>query len=190
MLTPPRPVSSCAHKTTPDGPEIITLPDGAVLRVRPVALADEARLRRMFYRLSPGSIYTWLFVPAPRIPERAALLAALARVDYERQYALVAVAGSEIVGIARYDLDAADAEAELAIIVEDAWQARGLGKLLMRRLITEASQHQITAFTARMLGENRRALRLVSSLFASVRWEWNSGECQAHAHLDSLKQPA
>jgi GNAT superfamily N-acetyltransferase len=189
MLTPPPPASSCAHNS-PESSESITLPDGAVLRVRPVALADEARLRRMFYRLSPGSIYTWLFVPAPRIPERAALLAALARVDYERQYALVAVAGSEIVGIARYDLEAAEAEAELAIIVEDAWQQRGLGKLLMHRLIVEASRHCITAFTARMLGENQRALRLVSSLFASVRWEWNSGECQAHARLESLKQPA
>ena len=189
MLMPQRPVSCCAHNP-PDGPATITLSDGAVVCVRPVTPADEARLRRMFYRLSPGSIYTWMFVPAPKLPERAAVLAALARVDYERQYALVATAGNEIVGIARYDLEAAQEEAELGIIIEDAWQARGLGTLLMRRLIVEASRHQITAFSARVLGENRRALRLIAALFASVQWEWHSGECQAHTRLEALKGAA
>lgn len=189
MLMPQRPVSCCAHNT-PDGPETIALPDGAVVRVRPAAPTDEARLRRMFYRLSPASIYTWMFVPAPKRPERANMLAALARVDDERQYALVATAGNEIVGIARYDLEGADGEAELGIIIEDAWQARGLGTLLMRRLIVEASQHQITAFTARILGENRRALRLIAALFAQVQWDWHSGECQAHTRLEAFKRAA
>ena len=168
-------------------PEAVTLADGATVQIRAALPGDEARLRRMFYRLSPNSIYFWMFVPAPKQPYWAANLARLAQVDYTDQYALVALVGGEIVGIARYDRGAAPEEAEFAIVIEDAWQARGLGKLLMRRLIAEADQQHISTFTARILGENRRALRLIGALFAQVQSHYLSGECLVRSPLTALR---
>jgi GNAT superfamily N-acetyltransferase len=168
-------------------PAISVLPDGAAVLIRAVVPEDAARLERMFYRLSSNSIYFWRFIPAPHQPYWAAQMGALARVDYADQYALVALVGGEIVGIARYDRGASPEEAEFAIVIEDAWQRRGLGRRLMTRLIAEASQHQVSVFMARILGENRRALRLVAALFAQIQPQWVSGECQVRSPLASLR---
>src|SRR5579862_3425767 len=158
-------------------PSISMLGDGTAVLLRAALPEDAARLERMFYRLSPETIYRYMFVPVPRQPHWAERLGTLARVDGHDHHALVALADGEIVGIARYDRMAAPEEAEFAILIEDAWQQRGLGKLLMTRLIEEANHHQISTFTARILGENRRALRLVAALFADLQSRWDSGEC-------------
>ncbi len=168
-------------------PVTSVLPDGAAVLIRAVVPEDAARLERMFYRLSSNTIYFWRFVPTPHQPYWAAQMGALARVDYADQYALVALVGGEIVGIARYDRGTAPEEAEFAIVIEDAWQRRGLGRRLMTRLIVEAGQHQINTFMARILGENRRALRLVAALFANLQSQWVSGECQVRSPLSMLR---
>ena len=168
-------------------PSIYMLGDDAVVLLRAALPEDAARLERMFYRLSPETIYHYMFVPVPRQPHWATRLGALARVDGHNHHALVALADGEIVGIARYDRVAVPEEAEFAILIEDAWQRRGLGRLLMTRLIAEANRHHISTFTARILGENRRALRLVAGLFADLQSRWDSGECVVRSPLSRLR---
>src|SRR5215470_1272316 len=109
---------------------LICVPGDGPVVLRAALPEDVVRLERMFYRLSPDTIYFYLFVPVPRQPRWAERLGALARADGHDHYALVALAGGEIVGIARYDRGAVPEEAEFAILIEDAWQRRGLGKLL------------------------------------------------------------
>jgi acetyltransferase len=144
----------------------------------------------MFYRLSPTTIYRWCFLPVPSLPRWAQTLANIANVDYQNQYAMVASYAGEIIGIARYDRNPASQEAEFGIVIEDVWQRRGLGKLLFGRLIAEARRHQVVTFTAMILGENRPALRLVSSLFDKLTIHWHSGECQVSASMDTFKPDA
>lgn len=171
-------------------PVISALDDGAVVLLRSALPEDAARLERMFYRLSPETIYFYTFVPVPRQPHWAARLGALARADGNDHYALVALVEGEVVGVARYDRGAVPEEAEFAIVIEDAWQRRGLGKLLMTRLVEEASSHQVSTFTARILGENRRALRLVAALFANLQSRWDRGECVVRSPVSMLRPVA
>ncbi len=166
-------------------PELITLPDGAAVELRAARPGDSARLERMFYRLSPDTIYFWTFVPAHKQPHWAARFGALAQIDYYQQYAVVAMVNGEVVGLARFDREATPGQAEVAIVIEDAWQRRGLGRQLMYRLIEAARRLQITTFTARILGENRRTLRLVAMLFAEIQTEYASGECLVRCRLAS-----
>ncbi len=145
--------------------------DGTPLTVREIRLDDVERLARLFTRLSPESVHFRFFSPLRR-PPRAALLR-LADVDHDRRDALVALDGDEIVAVARYDGKPGEPSAEIALTVEDAWQHRGVGQRLARRLAARAQSHGYEAFVATMLPDNHAALGLVRKLVpdAAVRWE-------------------
>jgi RimJ/RimL family protein N-acetyltransferase len=170
-------------------PEIVILRDGASVLIRPATPADGERLQRMFYRLSPTTIYRWCFLPALDHTRWAQTLANVAHIDDQNQGVMVASYAGEIIGIIRYDRNPSSQEAEFGIVIEDAWQGRGLGKLLSGKLIAAARYHQIATFSALILGENRPALRLVASLFDKLAIEWHHGECQVSASMETFKPP-
>jgi RimJ/RimL family protein N-acetyltransferase len=164
-------VPACA---IPDTPTAIALEGGALLRLRSASPGDNERLRRMFYRLSPASIYHRLFLPAPQVPHWAERFAALATCDGELRYAVVALLGDEILGFANFGREVTTTrEAELAIVVEDAWQGQGIGRMLIAAVVEQARRRAIGVLTARILADNDRALRLATRFFpdACVRWE-------------------
>jgi GNAT superfamily N-acetyltransferase len=149
----------------------IRLADGAELAVRPIEPGDAERLARMFDRLSPVTVYRRFFSPVRRPSRR--LLEWLTNVDHDCREALVALDGDEIVAVARYDARCGEREAEIAVTVEDAWQHRGVGRRLARRLAAHALDHGFERFIATMLAENQPALRLLRTLApdAQVRFE-------------------
>ena len=156
--------------------QVVTLKDGAFVALRPAWPSDLPRLERMYYRLSSQSIYYRLFVGAPHVPHWASRFAAISANTTPTSAALVAVVGREVIGTARFDREAADGSAEVGIVVEDAWQGRGLGRHLLRRLAREALLQDITTFTARTLAENQRALRLFKGTFAGTHVTFDQGE--------------
>ncbi len=152
---------------------------GAVL-VRPVALEDEEGLRGMLSRLSRESIYLRFHAPYPRAPEWA--VASFADANRRDGESLVAVANGEIVGHAMYVRQGA-AEAEFAVVVEDRWQARGVGKWLLCSLAGRAKDRGVETFTGAVLGENRRMLGLARAAFAGVGYAIRDGAYQVKASL-------
>ena len=152
--------------------EGIALPDGSEVRIRTVSPGDEDGLRAMLSRLSRETIHKRFHLPMPRVPEWA--LAYLTDVDHYDKESLVALVGDEIVGQAMYARQEAS-EAEMAIVVEDRWQSRGIGRLLLRRLAEEAGRRKTEVFTGTVLGENRGALRFFSSVLSKVRFKIRNG---------------
>ena len=134
----------------------------AELHIRPIRDDDEERLRRMFFRLSPQTVYRRFFTAYSHPP--AQVLHRLSHVDHQDRGAVVAVHEDEIVGVARFDRRCGTTEAELAVTVEDAWQRQGLGRRLLERLREEAVARGVTTFTASVLADNRSVLRLLDSL--------------------------
>jgi GNAT superfamily N-acetyltransferase len=153
----------------------------ATLTVRPIAITDADRLARLFSRLSPQSVHFRFFSPISR-PPRTALLR-LADVDHARRDALVALDGDEIVAVARYDAKPGAHEAEIAITVEDAWQHRGVGGRLARRLARLAGVRGYDHFVATMLPDNRAALGLVHKFSPDATVRWSGGEYEASVPL-------
>jgi GNAT superfamily N-acetyltransferase len=141
--------------------------------VRAVAPGDEDRLRRMFSRLSGRSIYQRFHAPYPSVPEWAVAL--FTEVDGHRRRSLVAVAGDEIVGHALYVRSDYGHDAEMAVLVEDGWQSNGVGRLLVSELARSAASRDVEIFTGEALGENQRALGLVTSVFAGTRYTLRGG---------------
>lgn len=150
----------------------LRLADGAVLTVRPIEPEDVERLHRMFFRLSPTTIYKRFFSPIQH-PSRA-LLERLASVDHDCREALVALDGDEIVAVARYDSECGSHSAEIAVTVEDDWQHRGVGRKLARRLALVAMDHGFDEFSAIVLPDNRDALGLLRSLSPDAHIEFDS----------------
>jgi GNAT superfamily N-acetyltransferase len=136
---------------------------------------DTERLERLFGRLSPDTIYRRFFSPIPRLSRGC--LRALIDVDHDDREAIVAVADGEIVAVARYDRSwTAPAEAEVAVLVEDAWQRHGVGARVLRDLGALAWARGIDTFTASTLGDNSSAIGIARALVPSASASIESGE--------------
>jgi GNAT superfamily N-acetyltransferase len=137
----------------------------------------------MLSRLSRETIYKRFHLPMPHVPEW--MLAYLTDVDHHDKEALVAQVGDEIVGHAMYACQEVR-EAEMAIVVEDRWQSRGIGRLLLSRLAEEAGRRGTEAFTGTVLGENRDALRFFSSVLSKTKFEIKNSVYHVHLPLSGL----
>jgi GNAT superfamily N-acetyltransferase len=155
------------------------LDDPEVL-IRPVSPGDQDELREMLSRLSRETIHKRFHLPMPYMPEW--MLAYLTDVDHYDKESLVALVGDEIVGHTMYARQEA-CEAEMAIVVEDRWQSRGIGRLLLNRLAEEAEHRGIEAFTGTVLGENRDALRFFSSVLLKAKFEIKNSVYHLHVPL-------
>ena len=141
----------------------VTLKDGTTAVLRPIRPEDEPELSALYARLSPETAYQRFFTVMARLPPSWAHI--LANVDYERRMAIVAVGpDNELIAVARYDLDEAGSEAEIAIVVQDQWQGKGLGTMLMAELLGYAEAKGIRRFRADVLTENRRMLDMLGRL--------------------------
>jgi GNAT superfamily N-acetyltransferase len=163
---------------------VYALPDGRAVTVRPVSSADRERLGRMLSRLSPRTIYERFHAPYPRVPGWA--LAGMVEADHHDTEALVAVVGGEFVGHAMYVRARNGREAELAVVVEDRWQSRGIGRLLLTELAAEAGSRGVEILTGSVLGENHRMLGVMATVFPEMRYEIRGGTYQVRAHLRPL----
>src|SRR5829696_6544059 len=93
---------------------------------------DSEKLRGMFSRTSSETIYRRFHLPYPEVPEW--MLALMLGVDHRNKVSLVAVAEEKVVGHAMYVRLENGTEAEMAIVVEDGWQSKGVGKSLLFEL--------------------------------------------------------
>lgn len=129
---------------------------GLRYHVRPIRPEDAPRLVRLHARLSTRSVYLRFFSVHPTLSD--AEVARFTVVDYERRLALVATVGDEIIGVARYDRAPGDSEAEVAFVVDDVHQHRGVGSELLDQLADAALARGVTTFRAETLAENRTML--------------------------------
>lgn len=113
--------------------------------------------------LSTRSLYYRFFAGTPELPRP--LLRQLATLDHDQREAVVAVRGDQVIGLAQYVRVPEARHAELAVLVVDAWQHRGIGRRLVTRLATLAARRGITSFDASVLPENEAALRAVARLW-------------------------
>ena len=155
--------------------------EGRTMTVRPIRDDDIDRLRRLFYRLSPETVYRRFFQPVKQPSEK--LLHHLAEVDHDLRQAIVAELDDEIIAVVRYDRSSPSAAAEVAVLVEDAWQGHGLGRRLLRRLAADALEHGIVEMSATVLGENQRALRLARHVAPDTHSQLDHGEWLLDFHL-------
>lgn len=151
----------------------VALRDGTRLEVRPMHRTDAGRLVRFHHTLSPETIRLRFFTFHPELSPRE--LDRFTHVDHRDREALVAVVDDEIVAVARYDLQPHGASAEVAMVVADGWQGRGLGTVLFRALVERARAVGIDRFVADTLGDNHRMLKVFNHAGLPIAHRFEDG---------------
>jgi RimJ/RimL family protein N-acetyltransferase len=160
-----RPAVESAAPYPRDLERTVVLRDAAAVRIRPIRPDDEPKLALLYDRLSRHTAYQRFFTVMQRLPTDWYHF--FANVDYVRRLALVAehetVSGYQIIGVGRYERGDEPDLAEVAFVVEDGWQGRGLGTILLDSVLSAAAARGIERFRAYVLTENHRMLRLLST---------------------------
>jgi acetyltransferase len=156
-----------------------TMKDGGRVTIRPIRPDDEPLMVRFHETLSERSVYLRYF-HLMSLEQRTAheRLTRICFIDYDREMVLVAVrpspetGASEILGVGRLMKIHGTREAEIAILIGDNWQGRGLGKELLARLLVVAAadeKSKLTHVVADILPDNRGVIRIFEKLGFSLK---------------------
>ncbi|MFO0841042.1 MAG: bifunctional acetate--CoA ligase family protein/GNAT family N-acetyltransferase [Gemmataceae bacterium] len=143
-----------------------TLNDGARVTVRAIRPEDEPLIIGLHGRHSEHTIRMRFFSLVKTLSRDS--LIRLCHLDYDREMALAAVlteeAGPRFLGVARYYLTPETGRAEFALVVEDAFQRKGVGRHLLSRLIDIARERGVKTLYGQVLRENTPMLALTVAL--------------------------
>jgi GNAT superfamily N-acetyltransferase len=166
-----------------------TLRDGMEIFFRPVKPTDDAKLRDMLYSLSAESVHRRFFTHTINFPHRD--IQQLTNIDYQLALAIVGLVPGpveeEMVAIAQYFLDPKTNSAEVAFIVQDDWQARGMGSSLMRYMTEIAIRRGIKAFHAKTLPTNRAMLAVFENSGLPMSVEFDEDACTIIMDLQKIR---
>lgn len=150
------------------------LQDGRFVKLRHIRREDSSLLQEGMARLSPATIYSRFH--SARSEFSPTELEYLVSCDGHRDVSYVALEcdaeGQEFqgIGVARCMRDATDPSAgEIAIVIVDEWQSRGIGSLLLQALAIHCRRVGINFWRAKVLVDNHRAIHLISKFGKKVR---------------------
>jgi acyl-CoA synthetase (NDP forming)/GNAT superfamily N-acetyltransferase len=162
--------------SAPPAPEAtVVLKDGSTVAVRGLQPGDEAPLTAFYSKLSPES-QAFRFFGAPADVSEIARRLVIS--NYESQFGLVALTGTDVVGHAVYILTGGR-RAEMGLAVADSHQGRGLGLLLFAQLADAAARAGIEVFEAVVKADNHRMLDLLKESGFPLRLRSEPGEIHA-----------
>jgi len=152
-----------------------TLRDGAQIFFRPVKPSDEPALSDMLYSLSEESVQKRYMTRTRAFAHRD--VQQLTNIDYHKDLAIVGVvpgvSGDQIVAIGQYFLDPKTQVAEVAFLVQDEWQQKGMGTLLLEYITKVAKQRGVKSFSAKVLANNKPMLAIFYSSGYKVNTEFD-----------------
>jgi acetyltransferase len=153
-----------------------TMKDGGVVNIRPIRPEDEPAMVRFHETLSERSVYLRYF-HLLNLEQRVTheRLTRICFIDYDREMALVAerrnpeTGESEILGVGRMSKIHGTTDGEVAVLISDHYQGRGLGKELLARLLIIGANEKLTRLVADILPDNRDVLRICEKLGFSLK---------------------
>lgn len=162
------------------------LKDGTQIFFRPVKPTDEPALTEMLYSLSAPTIRTRFFTHTMTFPHKT--VQKLTNVDYVNNLAIVGVVpgpgGEETVALAEYFLDPKTMTAEVAFVVQDEWQKRGMGTFLFEYLTEIARQRGVRKFFAKVLPTNKPMLAILQNSGYKINLEFDGDAYSIYLDLE------
>ncbi|MEV5679168.1 GNAT family N-acetyltransferase [Streptomyces sp. NPDC052179] len=155
------------HHAYPDHWEAdVVLRDGGTARIRPITTDDAERLVSFYEQVSDESKYYRFFAPYPRLSDRD--VHRFTHHDYVDRVGLAVTIGGEFIATVRYDrineqgrpASAPADEAEVAFLVQDAHQGRGVASALLEHIAAVARERGIRRFAAEVLPANNKMIKV------------------------------
>ena len=135
----------------------VLLRDGHTAHLRPIRTDDKELLVSFYDRVSDESKYLRFFAPMPRLSERD--VARFSTVDHHERVAFVLTVAGRMIAVGRYDT-VSPGEAEVAFLVEDQHQGRGIAQLLLEHLAQAGRENGVDRFVAEVLPENVKMIQV------------------------------
>jgi RimJ/RimL family protein N-acetyltransferase len=159
----------------------------AAVEVREIGPDDLGEVRRLHQEMSPDDFYLRFFGHGTLIADEVS--ASLCR---EQDYCHAALGGwvdGELAGVVNFEPSGCPGVAEIALIVAAGMRHRGVGTLLLRRLVTLARARGVREFRADVHPHNRAVLRVLASAGMPVRSRYADGVIEITMPLVAASGP-
>ena len=157
------------------------LRDGRTAHIRPIRPEDAELLVTFYGRVSDRSKYYRFFSPMPQLSERD--VAHFTRVDHVGRVAFVVTLQDQIIAVGRYDV-IKPAQAEVAFLVEDQHQGRGIAQLLLEHLAQAGRERGVERFVAEVLPDNDAMIQTFREAGYRLVSEYDEGVLQLEFSID------
>ena len=170
----------------------VLLRDGRVAHLRPISADDQELLVEFYEQVSAESKYLRFFAPMPRLSERDVLR--FTHVDHRDRVAFVLTVANRMIAVGRFDRipteESSDksgglVEAEVAFLVQDAHQGRGIAQLLLEHLAQAGRERGVDRFVAEVLPENSRMIQIFREAGYSVAGGFEDGVMRFEFSIDA-----
>ncbi|MEU3606090.1 GNAT family N-acetyltransferase [Streptomyces sp. NPDC035033] len=168
----------------------IVLRDGGTARVRPITADDADRLVSFYEQVSDESKYYRFFAPYPRLSAKD--VHRFTHHDFVDRVGLAATVGGEFIATVRYDriddrgrpASAPADEAEVAFLVQDAHQGRGVASALLEHIAAVARERGIRRFAAEVLPANTKMIKVFTDAGYTQKRSFEDGSVRLHLDLE------
>ncbi|MFJ9409411.1 GNAT family N-acetyltransferase [Streptomyces sp. NPDC101393] len=173
----------------------VVLRDGGTARIRPIAPDDAERLTSFYEQVSDESKYYRFFAPYPRLSDRD--VHRFTHHDYVDRVGLAAIVGGEFIATVRYDRindqglpakDPEDDQAEVAFLVQDAHQGRGVASALLEHVAAVARERGIRRFAAEVLPANTKMIKVFTDAGYTQQRRFEDGVVRLEFDLEPTEQ--
>ncbi|ORT53764.1 bifunctional GNAT family N-acetyltransferase/acetate--CoA ligase family protein [Streptomyces sp. CB03238] len=168
----------------------VVLRDGGTARIRPITTDDAERLVSFYEQVSDESKYYRFFAPYPRLSAKD--VHRFTHHDYVDRVGLAATVGGEFIATVRYDrinaqglpASAPADEAEVAFLVQDAHQGRGVASALLEHIAAVARERGIRHFAAEVLPANNKMIKVFTDAGYTQKRSFEDGAVRLHLDLE------
>ncbi|MFF5016119.1 GNAT family N-acetyltransferase [Streptomyces sp. NPDC001165] len=168
----------------------VVLRDGGTARIRPITVDDADRLVSFYEQVSDESKYYRFFAPYPRLSAKD--VHRFTHHDFVDRVGLAATIGGEFIATVRYDRIGADGlpasapadEAEVAFLVQDAHQGRGVASALLEHIAAVARERGIRRFAAEVLPANTKMIKVFTDAGYTQKRSFEDGVVRLEFDLE------
>lgn len=160
--------------------ETVTAKDGEVITLRPILPEDEPQHAAFIKNVSKEDLYKRFFSDVGEFNHEA--LANLTQIDYDREMAFVAISYQheqpEIIGVSRALINHENSDAEFAILIRSDLKGKGLGTILMKKIIDYCKVKGTQQLSGMTMPSNRGMLTLAQKLGFAIDIHFEDGEAE------------
>ncbi|QTE01401.1 bifunctional GNAT family N-acetyltransferase/acetate--CoA ligase family protein [Streptomyces cyanogenus] len=168
----------------------VVLRDGGTARIRPITVDDADRLVSFYEQVSDESKYYRFFAPYPRLSAKD--VHRFTHHDFVDRVGLAATVGGEFIATVRYDRIGTDGmpasapadEAEVAFLVQDAHQGRGVASALLEHIAAVARERGIRRFAAEVLPANTKMIKVFTDAGYTQKRSFEDGVVRLEFDLE------